>query len=119
MNPATEPAGRDDDAARDPYFNAADPGPGKSDSRAGDPERLRRRFRRRIVLLAAALGAAWIGVLHGPQVGPLVLWVLGSLGITLAVMAAAMGLGLLGFGLFAAGGRVAGWLRRAARWPDE
>ena len=38
---------------------------------------------------------------------------------TLAVVATAMGLGLLGFGLCTAGERAIGWLRRTARWPEE
>jgi hypothetical protein len=37
----------------------------------------------------------------------------------LAIVAAAAGMGLVGFGLFAAVGRVAGAVRRAGRWPDE
>ena len=37
----------------------------------------------------------------------------------LGLFGAAMGLGLLGFGLCAAGDRFVGWLRRGARWPEE
>ena len=34
-------------------------------------------------------------------------------------MGAAMGLGLVGFGLFAAVDRLLGVIRRASHWPDE
>jgi hypothetical protein len=37
----------------------------------------------------------------------------------LAIVAAAAVLRMVGFGLFAAGGRVAGAVRRAGRWPGE
>ena len=40
-------------------------------------------------------------------------------GITLAVLALAMALGLMGSGLFAVGDRVLAWLRAGSRWPDD
>jgi hypothetical protein len=70
-------------------------------------------------MLLIALAAIWMGLLPDPQVGPLVLLLMGAFGITLAVMGVAMGLGLLGFGLCAACDRAVGWLRRASRWPEE
>ena len=109
-----------DDAGRDPNFHAPEVGPAKAAGpRVGDPQRRRRQFRLRTVMLVIALAAVWMGVLLDPNVAPLVLVVLGAFGIGLGVMALAMGLGLLGFGLFAAGERTLGWLRRAVRWPDE
>jgi hypothetical protein len=118
MRPEREPAGYDE--GRDPYFHAADVGPVKSTGpRPDDPDQRRRRFRARASMLAAALAVVWVGVLLDPRVGPMVLMVLAAFGMTVGVMAAAMGLGLLGFGLFAAGDRVVGWIRRAASWPEQ
>jgi len=114
MDPATELA--DDDPGHDPYFAAADVGSAKRrTARAVDPERRRRQFRMRTLMLVIAL----VAVSLDPNVGPLVLGVLAAFAMTLGLMGAAMGLGLLGFGLSMAGGRVIGWLRRASRWPDE
>lgn len=42
-----------------------------------------------------------------------------AMGLTMAVVLVALGLGWLGFGLFAVGDRVVGWLKRAARWPGS
>src|SRR5947207_15051140 len=104
MDPATELA--DYDPGRDPYFHAADVGPAKRrTARAVDPERRRRQFRTRTLMLVIALVAVWMAVLLDPNVGPLVLMVLATFGITLVLMVATMGLGLLGFGLVAAGDR--------------
>jgi hypothetical protein len=60
-----------------------------------------------------------MGVLLDPNVAPLVLMLLGALGIGLGVLAAGMALGILGFGLCAVGERVLGCLRRASSWPDD
>ncbi len=119
MNPATRPI--DDDPGRDPHFRAKDLGPDKtsSDGQAQSRERRRRRFRTRTILLIAALVSAWSVVLVDPNIGPLVLFALGAFGMSLGVMGAAMGLGLLGFGLFAAGDRIIGWFRRGSTWPDS
>jgi hypothetical protein len=114
MDPATEPG-------RDPYFHAADVGPDKRDagSHAYDPDRRRRRSRTRTMVLVAALVSAWLVVLVDPHIGPLVVFMLGAFGVTLGVLGAAMGLGLLGFGLCGAMDRAIGWLRRSSRWPNE
>jgi hypothetical protein len=118
MDPATRLAS--DDAGRDPYFHAADVRAAKAAGpRVEDPQRHRRQFRLRTVMVVIALVAVWMGVLLDPNVAPLVLGLLGAFGISLGVMAAAMVLGILGFGVFAAGARVLGWLRRASRWPDS
>ncbi len=77
------------------------------------------RFQTSSTLLAIVLVVIWIEVLLDPQVAWLVLILLGSLGITLGLMGAAMGLGLVGFGLCTAGDRVMSWLRRSSQWPDE
>ena len=52
MNPATEPAGHDDEAARDLDFGTSDVGPGKADSEAGDTERRRAQDNLRLALEA-------------------------------------------------------------------
>ena len=81
MNPATEPAGYD--AGRDPYFPAAEVSPSKAtDPRVPDPERRRRQFRTRTLMLVVAMAAVWMGVLLDPNVGPLVLTFLVVIGIT-------------------------------------
>ena len=80
---------------------------------------MRRRFRMRSWILLIALVAIWAWVLMDREIG---LWVLKGLAVvaaTLLVMALAMGLGLLGFGIFGIGGRIVDWLRHASRWPDE
>jgi hypothetical protein len=81
--------------------------------------RPRRRMRTRSLILAVAVAAVWMGIVRDPQVGPLVLLLSGALGLALALMGVAMGLGLLGFGLCSACDRALGWLRRASQWPDE
>ena len=70
-------------------------------------------------MLAVALVAVWLWVLLDPFIGALVLAVLMWIAGTLAFVATAMGLGLLGFGLCTAGERMIGWLRRAASWPED
>jgi hypothetical protein len=118
MSSADELAGND--VSRDPYFTAVVVGPGKPlGPRVGESERRSRQFRMRTMIMAIVLAAVWLGVLLDPQVGPLVAFFLGGFGITLAVMVAAMGLGFLGFGLFAAADRLLSVIRRASRWPDE
>jgi hypothetical protein len=79
----------------------------------------RRPFRSRSLILLLTLVAVWSAVLVDPQIGPVALFVVGAFGIALAVMATAMGLGFLGFGIFAVGDRLAGWFRRASQWPEE
>ncbi|HZW30284.1 MAG TPA: hypothetical protein VFF52_06210 [Isosphaeraceae bacterium] len=118
MDPATGLAS--DEAGRDPDFHAPEVDPAKAaERRVEDPPRRRRQLRLRTLMLIIALMAVCMGVLLDPILAPLVVGVLGVFGIGLGVMAAAMGLGLLGFGLCAAGARTLGWLRRAGRWPDE
>ena len=65
------------------------------------------------------MAAVWLVVLRDPRIGPLVVFLLGAFGAALALMGAAMGLGFLGFGLFAALERAIGWIGRVSRWPDE
>lgn len=118
MSSADELAGND--VSRDPYFTAAVTGPGKpSGLRVGESARRRRQFRMRTMMMTVVVAAVWLGVLFDPHVGALVAFLLGAFGIGLAVMGAAMGLGLLGFGLCAAGDRMLGAIRRASRWPEE
>jgi hypothetical protein len=65
------------------------------------------------------LAAVWFGVLVDPQIGLLAFYIVGAFGVALAVMIIAMGLGVLGFGIFAVGDRLTGWVRRASQWPEE
>jgi hypothetical protein len=84
------------------------------------PDKGRRRtFRPRSFILLIALAAVWLDVLIDPHIGPLTLYIMGAFGLALAVMAVAMGLGFLGFGIFAVSTRLAGWVRRASQWPEE
>jgi hypothetical protein len=71
------------------------------------------------LMLVIAFVAIWVSVLFDQHIGPLVLLVLGTFGVVLAVMGMAMGLGLLGFGVYSACDRAVGWLHRASQWPDE
>ena len=79
----------------------------------------RRQFGTRSLILLIALAAVWFGVLVDPQIGPLALYIVGAFGVALAVMAMAMSLGFLGFGIFAVGDRLVGWVRRASQWPED
>src|SRR5689334_5962224 len=54
-------------------------------------------------ILFLVLAAVWFGLLLDPMLGPILLSLLLALGATLAVLIGAMGLGCVGFGLFAAG----------------
>ncbi len=72
-----------------------------------------------MVVLGAVLAVVWLGVLLDPRIGPTVLLVVAGFGAVVGLFGAAMGLGLLGFGLCSAGDRLIAWLRRGARWPEE
>ena len=78
-----------------------------------------RRFRVRFWVVSLVLLALWLGLLLDPMVGPLLLAVLMAIGLTLAVLVGTMGLGIMGFGLFAAGDHVIAWLRQGSRWPEH
>jgi FtsH-binding integral membrane protein len=73
----------------------------------------------RALTLLLALAVVWIWVLLDPDIGLLVLKGLGAFGAVLVIIGLAMGLGLLGFGLFALGAWVVNWVWRSSRWPDE
>jgi hypothetical protein len=79
----------------------------------------RRRFGVRLWVLAVVLVLVWVSLLVDPHVGPLLLSLLGAFGVSLGVIGSAMGLGLLGFGVFAGIVRFARWLRGLSQWPDE
>jgi hypothetical protein len=72
-----------------------------------------------MAVLGAVLAIVGIGVLLDPSIGTLVLFVLAAFGAVVGLFGAAMALGLLGFGLGAAGDRFVAWLRRGARWPED
>ena len=78
-----------------------------------------RRFRVRIWVVSLVLLVLWLGLLLDPMVGPLILGVLIAFGLTLALIVGTMGLGIMGFGLFAAGDHVIAWLRQGSRWPEH
>ncbi len=78
-----------------------------------------RRSQVRIWVVSPVLLALWLGLLLDPMVGPLLLGVLMSFGLTLVVIMGAMGLGIMGVGLFAAGDHVIAWLRQGTRWPEQ
>ncbi len=78
---------------------------------------LRGRWRTRSLLIALLM--VWLALLLDPIVGRMLWDAALGFGITLAVIAMAMGLGLTGSGLFAVGDRVLAWLRAGSRWPDD
>ena len=78
-----------------------------------------RRFRVRIWVVSLVLLAIWLGLLLDPMAGPLILGILMAFGLTLALIVGTMGLGIMGFGLFAAGDHVIAWLRQGSRWPEH
>jgi hypothetical protein len=73
----------------------------------------------RIWVVSLVLLALWLGLLLDPMVGPLILGVLMAFALTLALIVGTMGLGIMGFGLFAAGDHVIAWLRQGSRWPEH
>jgi hypothetical protein len=77
------------------------------------------RLQARIWVVSLVLLALLAGLLFDPMVGPLIVGVLMALGLTLVVLLGTMGLGIMGFGLFAAGEHVIAWLRQGTRWPDQ
>lgn len=79
----------------------------------------RRRIGARAMVLAVALAAVWGEVLFDATVRTLILGMGVAIGCTLGLMAAAMALGMVGFGLFALFDRVSVWMTRATHWPDE
>src|SRR5262249_20675139 len=103
----------------DPDFQAEVGPPKTTDEPLPGVVLRRRQFRLRTLMLVIALAAVGMGLLLDPNIAPLTWLFLGAFGIALAVMALAMGLGLLGFGLCTVGDRFLGWLRRSARWPDS
>jgi hypothetical protein len=69
--------------------------------------------------LAVAVIGIWAELLLDPAINHLFISLAGAFGAALVVMGAAMGLGLLGFGIIGATARLTAWLIQAARWPDE
>lgn len=114
MDHATQSAGHD------PYFHGADIALAKGDMpRTPAPDRRRRQFRIRSIMLVVALVAVWMWVLLDPIIRGIVIAVLLWASSTLAIVGTAMGLGLLGFGVCTTGERIIGWLRRSSSWPEE
>jgi hypothetical protein len=70
-------------------------------------------------ILALFVAALCVDCLFDPTLGPLILGLVAAVGLGLGVMAGAMALGTIGFGLFAAGDRVVAWLRRGTRWVED
>ena len=69
--------------------------------------------------MAALVAGVWLGLLADPVVGPWLVLALAMFGSAVALVLAAVGLGWLGFGLFAMGDRVVGWLKRVSSWPES
>lgn len=69
--------------------------------------------------LALVVLAVWVGLLFDPVLGPTLLTLLGVFAGVIGLFVLAMGLGWLGFGLFAIGDRLACWVRRASGWPES
>lgn len=83
---------------------------------AGSRDRRRRGIR--TLGLAAVVTAVWLGLLIDPGLRRLAVVTAGGVALALALFGALMGLGWLGFGLFALGDRAAGRFREATRWPE-
>ena len=77
------------------------------------------RLQTRTRVVSLVLLALWLGLLLDPMVGPLILRILMAFGLTLALIVGTMGLGIMGFGLFAAGDHVIALLRQGSRWPEH
>jgi hypothetical protein len=88
-----------------------------ADRRTG-PERRRRQFRLRSLMMIVALVAVWAWALRMPGVGGLLLVLGGAVAIGLGVLLGAMFLGLLGFGLFALYDRLAARGRAEPQWQQ-
>ena len=84
-----------------------------------EPARRRYQYRLRSLVLVVVGVGVWLGVLVDPAFGPLMWFGLLALGLTAGVLLTALGLSWLGFGLFAAGDRVAAWVKRSSRWPED
>ncbi len=78
---------------------------------------LRGRWRTRSLLIALLM--VWLALLLDPMVGRMLWDAALGFGLTLAVIALAMGLGLMGSGLFVVGDRILAWLRAGSHWPDD
>jgi hypothetical protein len=115
MDSATRPG--EYSGSHDPYFQPMEVGPAKEPAPRG--ELGRRSYRRRLGTLGGLLAIVWLGVLIDPSLGPMLLGVAALFGAVLGLFAAAMALGLVGFGVCTAGDRFIAWLRRGARWPEE
>jgi hypothetical protein len=108
-----QPPSRSFDASNDPEFSPRGI-VGRKQSRRNE---LRARWRIRSLLIAFLV--IWAVLLLDPMVGR-VLWnVALGFATTLAVLAMAIGLGLMGSGLFAVGDRLLTWLRACSQWPDD
>lgn len=111
------------DPRLDPEFSADLPLPRKArgsagaDSTGGMRDRRRRGFGP-AGILSLLLAGLFLDFLFDPMLGPMMLALAADIGLALGVMAGAMALGTIGFGLFAAGDRVIAWLRRSAQWPE-
>ncbi len=114
------------DPWHDPDFSTDPTAWGKSEvgskvGGSGPDQRARwqSRYRRRIWVISLVLLILWTGLLLDPMVGPLVLGSLLAFGLTLALIAGTMALGMMGHSLFAAGDHVIAWLRQGTRWPEQ
>jgi len=83
-------------------------------------ERRYKQYRIRTMMMAIVVIAVWLAVLGGASgvLWPVIWFVVVAVGASLGLMLGLIGLVYLGFGLFAIGDRVLGWLKRAAHWPE-
>jgi hypothetical protein len=79
----------------------------------------RRRYERWIIRLAIAVVITWLWILIDLHASSLLLLLLLGLTAALAILGVTMLLGLVGFGVCAAGDRAINWVRKASSWPDE
>jgi hypothetical protein len=79
--------------------------------------RERDQFRARILVMGSLVFLAWWAVARLPGMASLALGLAAAAGGIIVVFAGAMGLGWLGFGLFALCDKFIARVRRAGRWP--
>ncbi|MFO0891364.1 MAG: hypothetical protein U0790_19750 [Isosphaeraceae bacterium] len=112
---------------QDPEF-APFPGPGHPreakgapGDRAGHPAEAaaRRVYTRRISVLWIGLAVLFVLFLYDRVIGSMIVLTLTGIALSLAVLAGAMALGMVGTGLFAIGDRLFAWLKRSSQWPEH
>jgi hypothetical protein len=101
----------------DPEFSDISGG-GKAGNPSDASSRHRTAIRGPAWILALFLAALCVDFLFDPLLGPMILALIAAVGLGLGVMAGAMVLGTIGWGLFAAGDRLVAWFRRGDPWVE-